>query len=126
VNSVFNRKIRQIYGFCLIVSIVSRNRKFAGVLMPDAAPGASRGPRQHLQAQARTPLLTHHLAYGVHSKAGDWLTVHRQQDVAQVQGTAPEETPKAVLGKGCGSGSAWIRINLSCWIRIQEGKNDPH
>ncbi len=27
----------------------------------------------------------------------------------------------------CGSGSAWIRINLSCWIRIriQEGKNDP-
>ncbi len=29
--------------------------------------------------------------------------------------------------QGCGSGSAWIRINLSCWIRIriQEGKNDP-
>ncbi len=57
--------------------------------MPDAAPGASRGPRQYLQAQARTPLLTHQLAYGVHSQAGDRLTVHRQQDVAQVQGTAP-------------------------------------
>jgi hypothetical protein len=30
-------------------------------------------------------------------------------------------------GCGSGSGSAWIRINLSCWIRIriQEGKNDP-
>ncbi len=29
--------------------------------------------------------------------------------------------------QGCGSGSAWIRINLSCWIRIriQKGKNDP-
>ncbi len=28
---------------------------------------------------------------------------------------------------GFGSESAWIRINLSCWIRIriQEGKNDP-
>jgi hypothetical protein len=26
---------------------------------------------------------------------------------------------------GCGSGSAWIRINLSCSIQIQEGKNDP-
>jgi hypothetical protein len=26
--------------------------------------------------------------------------------------------------QGCGSGSAWIRINLSCWIRIQECKND--
>jgi hypothetical protein len=26
--------------------------------------------------------------------------------------------------QGCGSGSAWVRINLSCWIRIriQEGK----
>jgi hypothetical protein len=23
------------------------------------------------------------------------------------------------------SGSAWIRINLSCWIQIQEGINDP-
>jgi hypothetical protein len=52
--------------------------------MPDAAPGASRGPRQHLQAQARTPLLTHQLGYGVHSQAGDRLTVHRQQDVAEV------------------------------------------
>jgi hypothetical protein len=29
------------------------------------------------------------------------------------------------LRQGFGSGSAWIRINLSCWIRIQEGKNDP-
>ncbi len=30
--------------------------------------------------------------------------------------------------QGFGSGSALIRINLSCWIRIgiQEGKNDPH
>jgi hypothetical protein len=30
-------------------------------------------------------------------------------------------------GSVSGSGSAWIRINLSCWIwiRIQEGKNDP-
>ncbi len=29
--------------------------------------------------------------------------------------------------QGFGSGSAWIRINLSCWIRIriQEGKNEP-
>ncbi len=33
-------------------------------------------------------------------------------------------------GHGFGSGSAWIRINLSCWIRIrnlnadQEGKHD--
>jgi hypothetical protein len=29
--------------------------------------------------------------------------------------------------QGCGSGSAWIRINLSFWIRIriEEGKNDP-
>ncbi len=29
-------------------------------------------------------------------------------------------------GFGSGSGSAWIRINLSCWIRIriQEGKNE--
>ena len=29
-------------------------------------------------------------------------------------------------GFGSGSGSAWIRVNLSCWIRIriQEGKND--
>ncbi len=79
-------KFRQIYGFCLLER---RNRKFAGVLIPDAAPGASRGPRQHLQAQARTPLLTHQLGYGVHSQAGDRLTVHRQQDVAQVQGTAP-------------------------------------
>ncbi len=28
--------------------------------------------------------------------------------------------------QGFGSGSAWIRFNLSCWIRIriQEGKND--
>jgi hypothetical protein len=33
------------------------------------------------------------------------------------------------FGKSCGSGSAWIRINLSCWIRIRirtgEGKNAP-
>ncbi len=31
------------------------------------------------------------------------------------------------FGSGSVSGSAWIRINLSCWIRIriQEGKNDP-
>ncbi len=57
--------------------------------MPDASPGASRGPGQHLQAQARTPLLTHQLGYGVHSQAGDRLTVHPQQDVAQMQGTAP-------------------------------------
>ena len=28
-------------------------------------------------------------------------------------------------GSVSGSGSAWTRINLSCWIRIQEGKNDP-
>ncbi len=30
-------------------------------------------------------------------------------------------------GFGSGSVSAWIRINLSCWIRIriQEDKNDP-
>ncbi len=28
-------------------------------------------------------------------------------------------------GFGSGSGSAWIRINLSFYIRIQEGKNDP-
>jgi hypothetical protein len=28
-------------------------------------------------------------------------------------------------GFGSVSGSAWIRINLSCWIRIQVGKNDP-
>jgi hypothetical protein len=27
--------------------------------------------------------------------------------------------------QGCESGSLWIRINLSRWIRIQEGKNDP-
>jgi hypothetical protein len=29
--------------------------------------------------------------------------------------------------QGCGSGSAWIHISLSCWIRIriQEGKKDP-
>jgi hypothetical protein len=27
--------------------------------------------------------------------------------------------------QGCGSESAWISINLSCWIRIQEDKNDP-
>jgi hypothetical protein len=31
------------------------------------------------------------------------------------------------FGSVSGSGSAWIRINLSCWIRIriQEGQNDP-
>jgi hypothetical protein len=31
------------------------------------------------------------------------------------------------LSQSCGSGSAWIRINMSCWIRIriQEGKNYP-
>ncbi len=30
-------------------------------------------------------------------------------------------------GSGSGSWSAWIRINLSCWVRIQiqEGKKDP-
>jgi serine/threonine protein kinase len=26
------------------------------------------------------------------------------------------------INQGCGSGSAWIRINSSCWIQIQEGK----
>ncbi len=33
---------------------------------------------------------------------------------------------RGVFFQGCGSvsWSAWIRINLSCWIRIQEGKND--
>ncbi len=71
----------------------------AGVLIPDAAPGASRGSGQHLQAQARAPLLTHQLGYGVHSQPGDRLTVHRQQDVAKVQGTAPAETSKAGLGR---------------------------
>ncbi len=32
-----------------------------------------------------------------------------------------------LLRQGFGSGSAWIRINLNCWIRIriQEGKNGP-
>ncbi len=29
------------------------------------------------------------------------------------------------VNQGCGSGSAWIRINLSCWIRIKKGENDP-
>ncbi len=35
--------------------------------------------------------------------------------------------PPAGFGAGSVSGSAWICINLSCWIRIriQEGKNDP-
>jgi hypothetical protein len=27
--------------------------------------------------------------------------------------------------QGCGSGSAWIRINLSCWIRIRIQIADP-
>jgi hypothetical protein len=41
----------------------------------------------------------------------------------------PEDTRQVGISltrpQGFGSGSAWIRINLSCWIRIQEGKNDP-
>ncbi len=34
-------------------------------------------------------------------------------------------TQIATYKQGCGSGYGWIRINLSCWIRIriQEGKN---
>ncbi len=34
------------------------------------------------------------------------------------------EGGKDIGNQGCGSGSAWIRNNFSCWIRIQEGKND--
>jgi hypothetical protein len=45
--------------------------------------------------------------------------------------SASTPVPSLPIFQGFGSGSvsryAWIRINLSCWIRtrIQEGKNDP-
>ncbi len=44
---------------------------------------------------------------------------------------SPKTLQYTIPTQGCGSGSvsgtesAWIRINLSCWIRIQEGKNYP-
>ncbi len=39
----------------------------------------------------------------------------------------PHRPGQAPSVQGCASGSAWIRINLSSWvrIRIQEAKNDP-
>ncbi len=56
-----------------------------------------------------------------------------------IPGMPPLSPPRITYEQGFGSefGSAWIRINLSCWIRIririqipgrnriQEGKNDP-
>jgi hypothetical protein len=33
--------------------------------------------------------------------------------------------PSLYLNQGFGSGSAWIRINLSCWIRIRIQIADP-
>ncbi len=44
----------------------------------------------------------------------------------QIRNTG-DGTDSFCQGFGSVSGSAWIRINLSCWIRIriQEGKNDP-
>jgi hypothetical protein len=47
------------------------------------------------------------------------LEVHNTAFYTQVPGSG-------TLAQGCGSGSVWILINLSCWIRIriQEGKNN--
>jgi hypothetical protein len=56
------------------------------------------------------------------------LRIHRgSHDFASFVITSAQCFPVTYAGT-CGSGSAWIRINLSCWIRIririEEGKND--
>jgi hypothetical protein len=58
----------------------------------------------------------------------------QRQQIAEIEKQTKEQSQVHYLvgdgsnhccGQGFGSGSAWIRINLSCWIRIQDGKNDP-
>ncbi len=56
------------------------------------------------------------------------LLVLRVEVVDRVRHDVPAKYTQeySTYMQGCGSGSAWIRISLSCWIRIwiQEGKND--
>jgi hypothetical protein len=52
---------------------------------------------------------------------GGWEEEIRQEALT----LTPSSQAESPFQQGCGSGSAWIRINLSCWIRIQEGINDP-
>jgi hypothetical protein len=54
------------------------------------------------------------------------LTLTGQVSPRQIYIYFFQQQIKNTYNQGCGSGSAWTRINLSCWIRIRihDCKND--
>ena len=48
--------------------------------------------------------------------------MNADQNLDPVGERNPDQNLDPVGPQGCGSGSAWIRINFTFWIRIQGGK----
>ena len=48
--------------------------------------------------------------------------MNADQNLDPVGERNPDQNLDPVGPQGCGSGSAWIRINFPSWIRIQQGK----
>ncbi len=77
--------------------------------------GPVRGPGQRPGAVPRHPAAHRGRAAGA-ARHGGALAATAPPAPAPARPARPQPAPQAGLR---------IRINLSCWIRIQEGKNDP-
>ena len=70
------------------------------------------------------PFYLHCLLAFVHDLLTCRLSIRAKSHSGHNAYTAQAQADHTVLHQGCGSGSTWIRIHFSSWIRIriQEGK----
>jgi hypothetical protein len=66
-----------------------------------------------------------HFLIGFRIILGSWIRIRIKVKIQEPQRLKMEPRRAVYTHSGCMKAGFRIRINLSCWIRIQEGKNDP-